>query len=70
MLIRLPAGVIVTIRNFFFPDTAPVHTHPSESSIRIRNFLNPFPEVEIFEYAMNRNRVDAKSLRIFVYPVT
>ena len=50
--------------------TASVHTYPSESGIRIRTFLNPFPEVEIFEYAMNRNRVDAKSVRIFVYLVT
>ena len=70
MLILLPAGVIVAIRNFFFQDTASFHTYPSESGIRICNFLNPFAEVEIFEYAMNRNRVDAKSLRIFVYPVT
>ena len=70
MLILLPAGVIVAIRNFFFRDTASFHTYPSESSFRIRNFLNPFPEVEIFEYAMNRNRVDAKSLRISVYPAS
>ena len=70
MLILLPAGVIVAIRNFFFPDTASVHTYPSESGIRIRSFFNPFPEVEIFEYAMNRNRVDAKSLTIFVYPAS
>ena len=63
--------MIVTIRNFFFQDTASFHTYPSKSAIRIRNFWNrPFAEVEIFEYAMNRNRVDAKSLRIFVYPVT
>ena len=70
VLILLPAGVIVVIRNFFFPDTVSVHTYPSKSGIRIRNFLNPFPEVEIFEYAMNRNRVDTKSLRIFVYPAS
>ena len=70
MLILLPAGLIVAISNFFFRDTASFHTYPSESGIRIRNFLNPFPEVEIFEYAMNRNRVDAKSLRIFVYPAS
>ena len=25
---------------------------PGESGIRIRNFLNPLPRVEIFEYAM------------------
>ena len=70
MLILLPAGLIVAIRNFFFRDTASVHTYPRESGIRIRNFLNPFPEVEIFEYAMNWNRVDAISPRIFVYPAS
>ena len=44
MVILLPAGVIVTIRNFFFPDMASAHTYRSESGIRIRSFLNPFPE--------------------------
>jgi len=53
VLILLPAGVIVAVRNFFFRDTASFHTYPRESGIRIRNFLDPFPEVEIFEHAMN-----------------
>ena len=43
------------IRNFFFPDTASVHTYlfVGESGIRIRNFYNPLSRVEILEYAMN-----------------
>ena len=41
-----------------------MHIYPSESGIRIRNFFNPFPEVEIFEYAMNHEGY------LFTRPVT
>ena len=42
------------MRNFFFPDTATVHTNPVyPAEETIRNFLNPLSKVEeIFESAM------------------
>ena len=53
------------IRNFFFADTASVHTYPENPAEKSANFLIRTPEWKFLNTLWIRNRVDAKSGYLF-----
>ena len=55
------------IRNFFFPDTAIVHTHTGEFASKSGNFLIRSPEWKFFNPKTFRIRVDG---RIWIFSYT
>ena len=54
------------IRNFFFPDTASVHTYPKNPAYESTTFLICSPEWKFLNTLWIQNRVDAKPRDIFL----